>query len=140
MSLVINVDKVLKNDRELSKAIEDLLIARKDRAKALVGKTTITSYRRIHEILGSVLDKIESQLRTGRQINIIDLSKVLVLISYQEARGQISKVLANYLKDMVRTVLHEVGRSETAELRGIVSRARTLIDAFTVLVYEYGKK
>lgn len=118
-----------------------LNLDRKDAAK-LIGRTTTTAYRRVHEIISSVLDRIVSgQLD---ETILIDLSKVVTLVSYQSARGQLSEGLASNLSQIINEVQKYVQNylSQKRDLdlvKKVASSARALLDALAVLVYEYGR-
>lgn len=108
-------------------------------AKRLVGGTTVTAYRRIHEIVSSALDRAETALGRRDQAELlIDFSRCLILVKYQLARNQISKELASTLIDVINHVMEELRRN-TANVENI-RRARTLLDALAVLVYQVGRK
>ncbi|MET1101573.1 MAG: hypothetical protein ABWW69_03740, partial [Pyrodictiaceae archaeon] len=110
------------------------------KAEKLVGKTTVTAYRRLHEIIGSVLDRLGEARREEQLPRIlVDLAKSLIMVRYQRARDQVSAELASALEAIVNGVLDRASRSQ-GEISSIARRARTLLDSLAVLVYQVGRK
>ncbi|MEM1645819.1 MAG: hypothetical protein QXL96_08145 [Ignisphaera sp.] len=153
----INVDAV-KDPKLLVDEVSKLLYMDEREARGFIGGTTITAYRRVHEIIASVLDRTIA-LR-GADVNtfqkmvhelLVELSKALVLVKYQRARGQLSDGLATNLEsliDITTRILKDLPTkpSSTQDHSSIVenvvntlTRARTLLDALATLVYTYGR-
>jgi len=137
------VSNALASDEGLADAVQQLLSLDKESAKRFVGPTTITAYRRVHEVVGSTLDRIIEVIRAGRYEellkSIVDLSRCLILVKYQVARKQLSGDLATSLETLISHVMGVV-RRRSQNVGDIVSRARTLLDALAVLVYQVGRK
>jgi len=137
------VSNALASDEGLADAVQQLLSLDKKSAEKFVERTTITAYRRVHEVVGSTLDRIIEIIRAGRYEEllrtIVDLSRCLILVKYQVARKQLSKDLATSLETLINYVMGVV-RKRSQDVGDIVSRARTLLDALAVLVYQVGKK
>ncbi|MEM3979947.1 MAG: hypothetical protein QXF79_01660, partial [Ignisphaera sp.] len=82
---------------------------------------------------------------------LVELSKALVLVKYQRARGQLSDGLATNLESLIGIttgILKDLltKPSSTQDYSSIVenvvntlTRARTLLDALATLVYTYGR-
>jgi len=146
-SVIDKVQTDLKNNNILS-AVTQVLNIDERSASRLIGKTTITAYRRIHEIVASALDEV----MTSDDLTSISvmLSRSLILIEYQEARDQISQNLALLLKNLISLLTNEVVklagtrtttfRPDLSELRKKADYLRSLLDSLAVLVYKYGKK
>ncbi|MEM3510760.1 MAG: hypothetical protein QXV08_08680 [Desulfurococcus sp.] len=136
----INIREVLSDDKELSKVVRQLLDLKKDSAENLLRRTTSTAYRRIYEHLTSVLDRATVILSKPEPNDIseiiIGLSKGLILIEYQFERNEINQALSIELKKILTNLLDSV--EETNAIKKF-ERARTLLDALTVLVYKYAR-
>ena len=137
------VSNALASDEGLADAVHQLLSLDRESARRFVGSTTITAYRRVHEVVGSTLDRIIEVVRAGRYEEllkaIVDLSRCLILVKYQVARKQLSEDLATSLETLVSHVMGVV-RRRSQNVGDIVSRARTLLDALAVLVYQVGRR
>lgn len=112
-------------------------------AKQLIGKTTRTAFRRIHEVLVSFLDQAYSLVELN-DLNTIQLglSKSLVLVRYQVSRDQLSRDLGNILTSLIinlSKVLTDPSRPKH-EKRQIIDRCRTFLDSLLVLVYAHTKR
>jgi hypothetical protein len=144
--------EVLDDDVKLANYINDLLSTdpRKVREiKELIGDTSHSGYRRVHEHLAATLDRLISGLEAGSgelKGSLLSLSKALILIEYQLARKQISDGLAGILTGIIRKLMSDINRAmesreptrsseELKKLKEKVERARTIIDCLAVLVY-----
>jgi len=144
-NLMDRIQNDLRNNNILS-AVTQVLNIDERSARRLIGRTTITAYRRIHEIVASALDEIV----TGEDLTGISLmlSRSLILIEYQESREQISEQLATFLKnllsplanDVAKLVGRAVARPELGELKRKADHIRSLLDSLAVLVYKYGRR
>jgi len=126
---------VLRDEKQLASKVEEIL-GLKDPG-TFIGKTSGTTYRRVHEILVSALDKIaevahserlklESIEVAGQKVSgqmieevkksllalLTDLSEALIMVRYQKARGQISFALADYVEAVVRSVIDHIKNVE----------------------------
>jgi len=136
----INISKILSDDTELSNVIKQILTLEPHTAGSLIRGTTPTAYRRIHEHLTAVLDRATVILSKPEPKDIseiiIGLTKGLILVEYQLARGQVSKELSDKLREVLTNLQNSV--RETNAIKKF-ERARTLLDALTVLVYKYAR-
>lgn len=135
--------ETLQSDNELANTVKNLLSLKQ--AGKLVGKTTITAYRRVHEIIASTLDRIVDAAKSKASEEefsklMIELTRCLILVRYQHARNQISRNLADSLTYIITTVMDNIApkNRDPRKLEQIASRARTLLDALAVLVYQAG--
>lgn len=146
-------------ERNLKKALEsggtellnvvDQLLAPKPILR--VGDTTTTAYRRVHEILGSVLDfviraatEITETTENQRKAEIanrlaIELSRAKVIVNYQLARDQISQDIAMVLNHVLDSISNALRRGQREAVRELAERGRALIDALAVFVYRHGR-
>jgi DNA-binding ferritin-like protein (Dps family) len=128
---------------ELLSAIDQLL---GQKPVLYIGNTTITAYRRVHEILGSVLDFVAQTADEKQWSEVVsrlalELSRAKVIVNYQLAREQLSQDIARLLNnvlDSLEKALRDEKRKK--EIRDLAERSRALIDALAVFVYRYGKK
>jgi len=104
-------------------------------ARTIIGKTSSTAYRRVHEIVTSALDRLIASAKYDSSL-LIDLSKALIMVRYQAARGQLSDVIANYIDSMLRSII-DIAKTSWSEAKGFAEKARTILDALAVLIYEY---
>ena len=103
-----------------------------------------TSYRKIHEILATILDTAEGILDTAEGRNSNDaisflkkqLPRVYVIIEYQNARGQIY----NGLRDLLINVINELLSANASNIKNenLIRNARLLIDSLAVIAKEVG--
>lgn len=138
---------------EVLRAVNMILGLSKDHAIKFIGGTTITAYRRVHEVITSALDEITKRMpskspeEVRKELGAIELmiARSLILINYQEAREQISENLARLLKGVMETVskvLAEISKPGTQDLNRLIERAnkaRSVLDSVAVLVYKYGR-
>jgi len=132
--LEVNVN-ALRNEDLLVQEVRRILSHGFEEARRIIGKTSITAYRRVHEVVASALDRLASAGKRDKSL-LVDLSKALILVRYQYARDQISEGIARYVEDVVKGVLDEAGK-DWENARKVARNARTLLDALAVLVYEY---
>jgi hypothetical protein len=107
-------------------------------ARRLMGKTTVTAYRRIHEVLSSALDEVER----GRDPSeaVLALTKSLILVKYQVAREVVSYQLASYIEPIITNLLSCVKEfRDLIKCRDRARNARLILDALAVLVYQHGR-
>jgi len=101
-----------------------------------------SSYRRVHELLSSIIDDTELLLNQGQSSDFIrsrlstDLARASVIIRYQEARGQLGKGIAKILNGVIDEIYKNA--SNGSVLRKVLSNARVLIDALAVIAKEKG--
>lgn len=161
-SVFPSLNKVLDDVKrgDILSAVSGMLNLDEESAKRFIGSTTITAYRRVHEVAASALDEVIKRLQLlrspGERQKALDeialmLSRPLILIEYQAARGQISGGLAWFLKgvmdnivEVMRKVMPEGVKPEEAsrgfqELVDRAKRVRGVLDSLAVLVYKYGR-
>lgn len=134
--LELNIN-VLNREDELAKEVERILSMSFQQAGSFIANTSVTAYRRVHEIVTSALDRLIGSVEQDPAI-LVDLSKALILIKYQVVRNQISGTLANYVGNVIKSVI-DVVRTNWEEAKRIARNARTLLDALVVLVQDYSK-
>ena len=96
-----------------------------------------TSYRKIHEILATILDTAEG-MDSNDAISFLkkQLPRVYVIIEYQNARGQIY----NGLRDLLINVINELLSANASNIKNenLIRNARLLIDSLAVIAKEVG--
>jgi hypothetical protein len=110
-----------------------------------IGATTTTAYRRVHEILASVLDfaarvaadKAQWERAQGRLA--VELSRAKIIVNYQLARDQISQDIAALLNDVLNAIDSAVRNNQREQVQKLAEHGRVLIDALAVLVYRFGR-
>ncbi len=136
-----NIRAALENDTKLSETVSSILTMSESASRELIGSTTVAAYRRVHEVITSTLDRLCELARTkGKEIPrlLVDLSRCLILVKYQLARDQLSERLSEALYTIVNFVMEKV-KSKASDIIDVANRARTLLDALAVLVYEYAR-
>lgn len=141
--------QLLKEDEALSEYVQKLMAMREDDARRFIGyRTTKSAYRKVHEHIASAIDIILSKARgqEGQEERIlsealISLSRGLILVEYQVARGQLGEELGRYLSGMLNTIINDLRASKKvgSELIKELDRARILVDAIAVLIYNYAR-
>jgi len=130
-------DEIVHSDKASSYTLSILTMREAD-ARRLMGKTTVTAYRRVHEVLSSALDEVER----GRDPSeaVLALTKSLILVKYQVAREVVSPQLASYIEPIIMNVLSCVKESrDLIKCRDRARNARLILDALAVLVYQHGR-
>jgi hypothetical protein len=128
---------------DLLEAINQLISARPG---IRVGDTTVTAYRRIHEVLGSFLDFATRVASKDEQWNrafgklSVELARARIIVNYQLARNQISFDIASLLNAILDALENELRKKSRERVREVAENGRTLLDALAVFVYMHGKK
>jgi hypothetical protein len=145
----------LENIKNVSNFVRDILTKSEKEAERIIGegkkdekgeakKTTISSYRRVHEIASSALEEVERGKNPTSAITA--LTKSLILVKYQEARGLLLGQLPRYIEQILSKVLGcmqealEGQGDKIHECREMAKNGKMILDALAVLVYQYGKK
>lgn len=137
--------KSLEDSKELLDLVRHLLEMREDHVYRLLRATTSTGFRRIHEHLTSAIDRAIEICLTKSELDEKSIGEItlliargLILVNYQEARGQLNRDLADRLKAMITRLL-DILKTErkSSKIREVLESMRTLIDALAVLVYKY---
>jgi len=134
----------LNNEKDLAEEVRKILAKTKD-AKKILGKTSRTAYRRIHDVTIMTLDKIANATSCDPSF-YVELSKALVFTRYQQVRDQISKNVGDFVERLLGSVINEVKQSceekkENVEnMKRVAKNARALLDALAVFVYEHASK
>ncbi len=131
----IDVEKALTDPKNLSDEVQKLLSFDKEKAERFLGHTTLTAYRRVHEIVTSAIDRAIT--RNDPKASLIDFSKALIMVKYQQARDQISDRLARNISAILQVLIEDAKNSKLD--RNKLISARTLLDALAVLTYSYGR-
>jgi CRISPR/Cas system CSM-associated protein Csm2 small subunit len=139
--LLRDVENAFKEN--ILESIYDILKLDERQARILIGFTSVTAYRRVHEITTSALDEIVKRVRSSpnelKRVSLL-LARALVLIEYQEAREQITSSLATVLKRVIQQLIDDITKKRDVNV--VVKDAeyaRALLDAIAVLVYKYGR-
>ena len=141
---IINID--LKNVENVSNFVRDILAKSKEEAELIkvVKKTTKSSYRRVHEIASSALEEVERGKNPTSAITA--LTKSLILVKYQEARGLLVGQLPRYIEHILSKVLEcmqEASKKQGGNIhdcREMAKNGKMILDALAVLVYQYGEE
>ena len=145
------VAQSIESDEKLYEIVDQIMKLPEYQIKRILGGTSTTAYRRVHERLASSIDRILEKLRIYKNVKDIagpalsDLTRSLILLRYQNARGQISDDLRSILESIVSKLVNDIKSLQSSdsekleELRKKLERARSLIDAIAVLAYKYGK-
>jgi len=131
-------DDIAQSDKASGYAINVLTMDEKT-ARKVIGHTTKTAYRRIHEIISSALDEVER----GRDPSeaLLSLTKSLILMKYQVARDIVSLGLVQYIEPIISYILNCVKESkDLGKCRDRARYGRLILDALAVLVYQYGRE
>lgn len=132
-----DIERAIEDDTQLSNVVNKIMSADPRDASRFIGRTSVTAYRRVHEIIASTFDRFMSSsdsVQTQRFSR--GLLRGLILIRYQLARDQISKSLADTMRVILDKLRRMIGDSDLPES---VERARILIDSLAVLVYQFGR-
>ncbi len=140
------LQQILVDEVQLSQIIDGILSIDQSSARSFLGRTTLSAYRKVHNLVSSALDRISTspEFREGL---LSDLSKALILVKYQSAREQISQSIARCIESIIK-VVGDAMRGYASEIRGggkgdwekvkkFAKNARTLIDSLAVIAYEY---
>jgi len=106
--------------------------------KKVVGNTTQSSYRRLHELIASALDYCVSQQRVDKVV--LRLERAKVMIEYQSARGQVSPGIKEVLEAITDSTKNALRGKGGGSVKEVCRYARLLLDAVAVLVYRHGRK
>jgi len=128
----------LRNEISLSQEVRKILSIDRSTALRLIGDTTRTAYRRVHEVVSSALDRVSESARYSPDL-LLDLSKALILVKYQLAREQISSNIAEYVEKALTAVIDAASRDWESAKR-LARNSRTLLDSLAVMVYMYAKR
>lgn len=133
----------IDSDVKLYEIVDQMFRLPEHQIRRVLGYTSTTAYRRVHERLASSIDRAIEYLKNKKDVTsaIADLTKSLVLVRYQRARNQLSENLASILEDIINKLVDEIRKAsdKSEDLMKKLERARSLIDAIAVLAYEYGK-
>ena len=123
--------------------VNSILTMKRNQASHIIGKTTRTAFRRVHEVLASILDQALASLETPGELSRIqlNLSRSLVLVKYQESRDQLSRELASILTSLISGLSNELAEEAPLEhKREVIERCRTFLDSLLVLVYSHKRR
>lgn len=95
-----------------------------------------SSYRKIHEILATILDTAEGMNNDEEAVKFLkeQLPRAYLIIEYQNVRGQIYDDLKKILIDMINDLLN----APQKEVKTLIRKARLLIDSLAVVAKEVG--
>jgi ATP-dependent Zn protease len=129
--------QVLRDEKLLVNEVEKILSLPPHIVRTIIGKHSKTAYRRVHEIVASALDRLIASAKYDPSL-LIDLSKALIMVRYQAAREQLPDAIANYIDSMLRSII-DTAKTSWSEAKGFAEKARTILDALAVLIYEYAR-
>ncbi|AWS00752.1 hypothetical protein DFR87_13000 [Metallosphaera hakonensis JCM 8857 = DSM 7519] len=94
-----------------------------------------TSFRKIHEILTTILDNAEA-LDTSKAKNLLSnqIPRAYVIIEYQNVRGQIY----NDLRDLLIEMINDLLSAKEQNVKTLIRKARLLLDSLAVIAKEVG--
>ncbi|MGC9105433.1 MAG: hypothetical protein ACP5HQ_03295 [Thermoprotei archaeon] len=94
-----------------------------------------SSYRKIHEMLATILDTAEG-MKDEEAVKFLkeQLPRAYLIIEYQNVRGQIYDDLKKILIDMINDLLN----APQKEVKILIRKARLLIDSLAVVAKEVG--
>lgn len=120
----------------------DTIIAAGDKdARSLVGNTSISSYRRLHEIVAGALDYCTASRDLGDKSELLfRLARAKVMVSYQRSRDQISPGIESVLLALIDSLKEAVSDGERKHQAEACRHARLVLDAIAVLIYRFGRK
>lgn len=89
-----------------------------------------SSFRKIHEIVISVLDTAEG-LPNQEVMNFLgqQLARVRVIVEYQNAR----ELIGDRLKDLLVSVINDLTNANQNDIKKLISNARLLMDSIAVI-------
>lgn len=135
----------LEQPAKLAELVRKLMELHGEPAHRLIGDTTKTGFRRVHEHIALVIDKALETLAHSKLDNE-SLNKItmlfirgLVLVNYQEARRQLSRGLANTVKAMINHVLDTLKTKDEVKIKGALESMRTLMDTLLILVHRFSR-
>lgn len=137
----------LEQPAKLSELVRRLMELSERDARRLIGDTTKTGFRRVHEHITSAIDRALEILARARgglddeSLNriLVMFTRGLILLNYQEARDQLDRELAVRVKAMVDHATEVLKTRSVDRIRNTLEFMRTLMDAMLVLVYRYAR-
>jgi len=143
INLEAEVRKAVGDDVETVKLVEKILTLGEDVARKIVGRTSSSGYRRVHEVVGTVLDRVADLERVSSKEIVGDLllkvASAMVMVRWQMAREQLSESLGGALMAVLQEVQRELIGNNTQKAVEKAKRARRIIDSLAVLAYEYSR-
>ena len=138
------LETILTDDTNKLYEFVDMLLTTDECYEQLFGTTSKTAYRRIHDLLISILDQLEYMSKQSQEKVSIDLARAKTIIHYQSARNHLKKgkceaADAKKFLDKALGILHKHIRSGKGNIGNLISSTRTLLDAFVVVVERNAK-
>jgi len=144
INLKSEVSRAITDDVESIKFVEKMLTLERDVAESIVGKTSVSGYRRIHEVVGATIDRVIDLERTPSKETaknlLFKISSAMLLVRWQMAREQLSGGLGNALMVILQEIQRELTGNSIDRAIAKAKRARSIIDSFAVLVYEHRRR
>jgi len=128
----INVKDALNDSKILSEEIEKILRINTQQAKKQLNQTSPTAFRKIHGFVSSAID--EAVVRSDTSRALVKFTKALIMVEYQEARGQLDHWLADIVARTLQLLIADAKNNSSID-RKKLDRARALIDSLAVLSY-----
>lgn len=144
--------KIISSVSDTASYIERILQGTQSRY--MISGTSKTAYRHVHEVIASSLDRLsefarqyrgrEQEARKNIGEHMLRISKGLILVRYQMARKQLGANLGQNLAQLIQAVLGKVrefaaGRIGLDELATAIENARSILDAWAVIVYQFAR-
>ncbi|MGC9012442.1 hypothetical protein, partial [Thermogladius sp.] len=104
-----------------------------------------SAYRRIHEHYAAVLDKAVEILRgktaiddQTRQEIVRDLTRVIIMVKYQAARGQLTEGIPQDLISLTNKLIKKTTEpsAQPKQLSSMFERARMIIDSLVIMTLQ----
>jgi len=130
--LKIKVEDALNDSKILSEEIEKILRINTQQAKKELNRTSPTAFRKIHGFVSSAID--EAVVRSDTSRALVKFTKALIMVEYQEARGQLDQRLADIVAKTLQLLIADAKNNSSID-RKKLDRARALIDSLAVLSY-----
>ncbi len=139
----VDLDKLLTSDTELSNFIINSIFTKGDLKDELSNKKS--AYRRIHEHYAAVLDRAVEILRgktaiddRTRQEIVRDLTRVIIMVKYQAARGQLKEGISQDLVSLANKLIEKIEKTtepsaQPKQLSSMFERARMIIDSLVIM-------
>lgn len=149
--LINDVEVAIAEPSKLSELVRRLMEMQREDALRLIGRnTTRSGIRRIHEYVTSAIDISMSILRksSGDDVPAEDANRIalmltrgLILVKYQAARGQLGGELPALIEAAIKKVLKTVKPtgSKRRDIERVLESARTLMDGLLVLAYMHAR-
>jgi hypothetical protein len=137
------LEQLLTSDTELSNFIINSIFTKGDLKDELSNKKS--AYRRIHEHYAAVLDRAVEILRgkaaiddQTRQEIVRDLTRIIIMVKYQAARGQLTEGIQQDLISLTNKLIKKTTEpsAQPKLLSSMFERARMIIDSLVIMTLQ----